>query len=90
MSILIIGCRSVGGQLGDCMGPLPPKYFLFFEVEFWLPVCLLLAACGLGSGGWCRYGCGQYGLFSLTWVILQIVSLLIIIVYIRSTYMCLI
>ena len=34
--------------------------------------CLLLAACGLGSGGWCRYG--WYWLFRLTWVMLQIVS----------------
>ena len=49
-----------------------PKYFLVLEVGFWLPVCLLLAACGLGSGGWC--GCSRYGLFRFTWMMLQIVS----------------
>ena len=49
-----------------------PKYFLVLEVGFLLPVCLLLAACGLGSGGWC--GCGRYELFRLTWMMLQIVS----------------
>ena len=48
------------------------KYFLDLEVGFWLPVCLLLAACGLGSGSWCGYG--RYELFRLTWMMLQIVS----------------
>ena len=51
---------------------ITPKYFLVLEVEFWLPVCLLLAACGLGSGGWC--GCGLYRFFRLAWMMLKIVS----------------
>ena len=38
-----------------------------------LVACLSVAGClGLGSGGWCGYG--RYGLFRLTWMMLQIVS----------------
>ena len=51
---------------------ITPKYFLVLEVGFWMSVCLLLAACGLESSGWC--GHDQYGLFRLTWMMLQIVS----------------
>ena len=41
-----------------------PKYFVVLGVGFWISVCLLLAACGLESGGWCGYD--RYGLFRLT------------------------
>ena len=54
-----------------------------------VPIACLSAAGCLWAGVWRLCGCGPYGLFSLTWMMLQIGSILIIIVSIRSTYMCL-